>query len=605
MFNGGSRKRAMSATLNSASRQHQHQKQQLARNLVSNALISTTSTGSTVSNLSNTRNRKSSNQSLSKSKNSSKNIPIPEIDEDEELVVDDDFKPSNMHQNLLNSQLFSSNHLQNSTNNLDDDQINGRPSSAIPLNLLTTNYHNKILNQHHPLATFAPFRGNSNSLNNLNNNLPTNDLTALNTTANLTHRSSSQNNASSLGNTLNCRTQSTNNGQLDVVQAMLPMLGQEFIWPSHPLNSLTQLSNLNNLPSQTCSPSNLASPHLNTLLPNQQSTNSNLSQPHKTSTFPIMYNNNSPSLLFAHHNLTNAPTFDHHPKNILPVENWFNRNVSASDSSANANNSQSSAFKKVNTINKLLEDNQSTKKSCNDFSVENLSKSKRTKLINEHHKRTKADDEEVDVEGEEELNKNNTINKDTELNENHKNAKLNNNLKSTLLTDKLKNSHHKKKTNSLDDVDRSSEELSEGCSSPVRSQSANESNRSVPILNLLNESTCQDDNCQLNCCNKRSSSTSQLIGGNLICDETLNLDSKLIDLSNVNTLIKNSNQEMNKSNKELDLVNNIMAFNKLMNRNYPNEVLFKEEIEKRIELVSLFKIDFQITIIFKLSSFLN
>ena len=572
MFNGGSRKRAMSVTLNSVSKQQQHQKQQLSRSLVSNSLISVTN-GEAPVNLNHGRNqgaRKSSGQLSAKSR-SNKSLPMPEADEEEELIVDDDYKPTDLQQNLLNSQLFApgNSHLEDTS----PAQMGNSSSAAIPFNLLSNCQGNKMLNQHHPLAAFAPFQTNGSALNNLGSPMPAscmNDLSlqlnAPNGTSLASHRAS--------GQALNGRA--TGNGQLDVVQAMLPMLGQEFIWPPHhPLNSLTQLSSLSGLPNQTCSPGLPPPPpgaHLNALLPRQPSANGNL--PHKAS-FPMLYN--TPSLLFAHH--TSPPsTFGHRP------ENWLNKSSPVDATSA-------SAFKKVNAANKVQEDGHFPSRKSgayNDFSVENLSKSKKFKTSNEP-KRVK-EEEEVDIEGNgDELSRKREIkNEQTDKSENdgYKADDLKGKLPERLNT-------KRKKANSLGE-DRSSEELSD-CGSPIRSHSASESNKSPPVFNLLGESAvnCQNDNCQLPCCNKRSSSsaTGHLLG-NGVRNEPIDSDNKLVDLSNVNTLIKGQESRL-PGTKELDLVNNIMAFNNLnklnevMNKNYPsNEVLFKEELEKRIQLVS-------------------
>ena len=630
MFNGGSRKRAMSATLNSVSKQQQHQKQQLTRSLVSSQLMSTANRAATESNR-NHHKKSLNHQPMPKSsRNSSKHLQIAQDfdDEDEELIVDDDFKPASLQHNtsinLLNSQLFSTaNNLSNAK--LEDELLK---SSSIPtLNLLNSvsNCHNsnKILNnnQHHPLATFSPFQ-NSTTLNNTSSNCM-NDLTLqLNATNNLSHRTSNQ--ATSIANNLNGRLNNGGSHHLDVVQAML---GQDFIWPSHhPLNNLTQLTSLPNQQSAShCGTTSLPA-HLSTLLPtaNQQlqannnnsfSTAANKQQ--QSNTFPVLYS--SPSLLFAHHNnLTNQSTsfnYSIHKNNSnnLP-ENWlkFNNSKSIIDQTPASTLNQSSAFKKVNNT-KLLDENHFTtstmkKSAYNDFSVENLSssKSKRTKLTNDHHHHKRVDEVDVDVEGGE--NEEHLIKKQ-ELKNEAKNEELNNedfsddvDLKNKSIE---KSSNKRKKSNSLDETaDRSSEELSDcnsSTSQPLRSQSvSDQSIKSIPILNLLNnDSRINYQSEQLDC---NRSSTSQLTQ-----KESSNLDNsnnKLIDLSNVDSLIKNCNspnQELTKlvSNKELDLVNNIMAFNKLnevMNRNYPNDVQFKEEIEKRIQLVNYFLIIFKLFI---------
>lgn len=605
MFNGGSRKRAMSATLNSISKQEQHHKQQMTRNLVSNSLaIVNGGKPSSISNLtlsshnrSQGGNRKSQiNHQITKSR-INKLAHQPDIDDDEELIVDDDFKP-NLEPNaaginLLNSQLFaSSNGLSN--NNLENDiTANTQLNGPLPLNLLSSvsNCHNgnKMLGQNHPLAAFAPFQttvngnGTLNGLNNPMSNNCMNELGLLNTSngTNISGRTSNQNNSS----LANINNRSTNNGQLDVVQAMLPMLGQEFIWPAqHPLNSLTQLSSLNN--QQHCSPSLPPATHLNTLLPNQTANGLN-SFPNKS--FPILYNNQSPSsILFAQHNNLssslsnqaasfNASHLNGH-KNLL--ENWSNN-----DSANNLNNK--SAFKKVNTIDKLFEQNHlATRKSTsyNEFSAENLSKSKRFKSIEPKKLR---EDENVDIElDEEELIKKQEISKSKSIkeskieNQHDSNERSNDTFKST---EPEKSNNKRKKansTNSLGDAD--SEELSDCGStncSPIRSQSACDLNNKSTTYNkadLINEQNCKNDNCQLPGCScERSSSTSQLI-----------------DLSNMNSLIKQPDEQINAAklngNNELELVNNIMAINKLnevMNRSYSNDLLFKEEIEKRIQLV--------------------
>lgn len=594
MFNGGSRKRAMSATLNSVSKQQQHQKQQLTRSLVSNSLISVANGAASAGlHLGNSRSgqsgRKSSSQLSSKSR-SSKSLPMPELDEDEELIVDDDYKPSGMQQNFLNSQLNSQLFASGGTH-LEDvvtgsGQMNSPSPAAIQFNLLSNCQNSKILNQHHPLAAFAPFQANGATLNGLGSPMPAGgancigdlglQLNAPNAPGLPSHRTSGLNGRAS-------------GGQLDVVQAMLPMLGQEFIWPPHhPLNSLTQLSSLSGLPNQTCLPSlPPQATHLNTLLPRQPSTNGNL--PHK-SPFPILYN--SPSLLFAHQagqpGAFNNPTG---PKTGLP-ENWLNKNAPI-----DAVVSPSSAFKKVNTANKMPNDSHfPSRKSVgyNDFSAENLSKSKKAKTSSEPKKI--KEEEEVDIEGTgDELSRKKEIkNEQTDKPNENDCFKAGDDLKG-----KLPNglSIKRKKANSLGE-DRSSEDLSD-CGSPIRSQSASESNRSLPVFNLLSETAanCQTDNCQLPCCNKRSSPstghlTSQLLNGSAIRKEPVDSENKLVDLSNVNSLIKGQEARLN-GNKELDLVN-IMAFNNLnklnevMNRNYPsNEVLLKEELEKRIQLVSL------------------
>ena len=301
---------------------------------------------------------------------------------------------------------------------------------------------------------------------------------------------------------------------------------------------------------------------------------------------------NTPSLLFAHHSSPPA-AFSHQSvhKSSLP-ENWLNKNAPIDAASG-----PTSAFKKVNAANKMLDNGHFPSRKSgayNDFSVENLSKSKKFKTSNEP-KRVK-EEEEVDIEGNgDELNRKKEIKNEQadKLSENEgSNYKTSDDLKGKL-PDRL--STKRKKANSLGE-DRSSEELSD-CGSPIRSQSASESNKSLPVFNLLGETAvnCQNDNCQLPCCNKRSSSSTSHLLSNGGRNESIDADNKLVDLSNVNTLIKGQEAQLT-GNKELDLVNNIMAFNNLnklnevMNKNYTsNEVLFKEELEKRIQLVSLWR----------------
>lgn len=610
MFNGGSRKRAMSATLNSVTKQQQQQKQkiqqqqqqiqqqQLARNLANNSLLTTitnTSNPSTNSQSNNRNNRK--DRSIATSKNKNKNLTVQD-DEDEELIVDDDYKPNEFKPSLQNSTNLFNSTLFPSPNNLEEELSNLKntpTSNALPLNLLSSvsNCHsNKLLNQH-PLP-FNPFQAgpfNSSLNNNLTTNSnPINDLTLqLNGSNNLTQRASNSNhnNSTLLTNNININinNRTLNNGQLEVVQAMLPMLGQEFIWPTHhPLNSLSQLSNLNNLtnlaPNQPhCSPS-LPSAHLNNLLPNSNQA-SNLNNSNFTankSPFPISFNS-SPSLLFPQNtslvNQFNNSNQQNKNSSSLP-ETWLNKNIE----NCNLNN-QSSAFKKVNTINKLLEDNHfSLKRSYNDFSVENLSKSRKTRLssqVNEHVKRLK-EEENIDIEGEQE--ETNSVKKQDSNEDKNENKDLMNIKTEELKFFKEKANDGRKKANSTDSNGELDRSIDEDCSNSPSSQQVNINN----LMATDSQSNCQNNNCQLPGCNCKEFKN----------DLKNNLDNKLIDLSN--TLIKNNAniQEITSklsNGKELDLVNNLMKFNRLneamkTNKNCASDSLFKDEIEKRIQLVS-------------------